>query len=139
MSNEDAIELSKYRFEKSATCLTTAKAMKELGDYLSAANRTYYAIFHAIRSVLALDMVEFKRHSGNISYFRQNYIKTGIFDIELSEVLSLASEIRNSSDYDDFYVISKEEVDAQIKNSEAFSRDIEEYLKKRYETIRDGE
>lgn len=136
MNNEDAMSLSKYRYEKSVSCLSSAKALKELGDYLGAANRTYYAIFHAIRSVLALDMVEFKRHSGNISYFRQNYVKTGIFDVELSEVLTSASEVRNSSDYDDFYVISKEEVDNQIENAEVFSRDIKEYLKKRYETMK---
>lgn len=64
------------------------------------------------------------------------YVKTGIFDVELSEVLTSASEVRNSSDYDDFYVISKEEVDNQIENAEVFSRDIKEYLKKRYETMK---
>lgn len=135
MNKEDAVELSKYRFKKSEECLSSAKALKELGDYRGAANRTYYTIFHSIRSVLALDMVEFKRHSGNISYFRQNYVKTGIFDVELSEVLTLASEIRNSSDYDDFYVLSKEEVDVQISNAEDFNRDIDAYLKKRYKEM----
>ena len=114
MDEGTPIELSKYRFEKSKECLNSAKALRDLGDYKGAANRAYYAIYHAIRSILAIDKVEFKRHSGNLSYFRQNYIKTGIFDIELSDYLSIASEARNSSDYDDFYVISKDEVDMQI-------------------------
>lgn len=114
MDEGTSIELSKYRFEKSKECLNFAKALRDLGDYKGAANRAYYAIYHAIRSILAIDKVEFKRHSGNLSYFRQNYIKTGLFDIELSDYLSIASEARNSSDYDDFYVISKDEVDMQI-------------------------
>ena len=73
MDKGDATELSKYRFEMSQSCLKSAKTLLEIGDYKGAANRSYYSIFHAIRSILALDKVEFKRHSGNISYFRQNY------------------------------------------------------------------
>ena len=135
MDNKKPIELSKYRFEKSRECLNSAKALKDLGDYKGAANRAYYAIYHAIRSILAFDMVEFKRHAGNLSYFRQNYIKTGIFDIEISDYLSIASETRNSSDYDDFYIISKEEVDNQIENAKKLCKDVDEYLKKRYEEL----
>lgn len=118
MDNENSIQLSKYRSENSKECLNSAKALRDLGDYKGAANRAYYAIYHAIRSILALDMVEFKRHSGNMSYFRQNYIKNGIFDIELSDFLTIASDARNSSDYDDFYIISRDEVDNQIDNAE---------------------
>lgn len=128
MDNENSIQLSKYRSEKSKECLNSAKALRDLGDFKGAANRAY----HAIRSILALDMVEFKRHSGNMSYFRQNYIKTGIFDIELSDFLTIASEARNSSDYDDFYIISRDEVNNQIDNAERLCKDVESYLSKRY-------
>ena len=128
MDKGDATELSKYRFEMSQSCLKSAKTLLEIGDYKGAANRSYYSIFHAIRSILALDKVEFKRHSGNISYFRQNYIKSGKFDVEISEMLSSASEVRNGSDYNDFYVISKEEVENQIKNAEKIAEDVRDYL-----------
>lgn len=47
--------------------------------YDTAANRSYYAIFHAARVVLALDGQDYKKHSGVISNFQKNYIKTGIF------------------------------------------------------------
>lgn len=132
MDNGNAVELSKYRFEKSQECLKAAKALRDIEDYEGAANRSYYAIYHAIRSILALDMVEFKRHSGNISYFRQNYIKPGLFDTEISEMLSIASDARNSSDYDDFYVVSKEEVDSQISNAERICGDVKRYLRDKY-------
>jgi len=36
-------------------------------SYRSAANRAYYAIFHAMRAVLALDGVDMKHHSGIIA------------------------------------------------------------------------
>ena len=37
------------------------------GNYESAANRSYYAVFHAMRAVLAFDEIDMKRHSGIIS------------------------------------------------------------------------
>ena len=132
MNKENAMELSKYRLEKAYECLSSAKTLRETGDYRGAANRTYYTAYHAIRSILALDMVEFKRHSGNISYFRQHYIKTGLFDVGLSEILTLASQTRNSSDYDDFYILSKEEVNIQIENVEKLYCDVDKYLQERY-------
>ncbi|MBQ8532729.1 MAG: hypothetical protein IJ432_04775 [Clostridia bacterium] len=36
--------------------------------------------------------------------------------------------IRTDSDYDDFFVISKEEVSEQIQNAEYFLSEIREYL-----------
>lgn len=45
-------------------------------DYKGAANRSYYAIFHTMRSVLALDQIDFSKHSGVSAYFRKEYIKT---------------------------------------------------------------
>ena len=57
-------------------------------SYRSAANRAYYAIFHAMRAVLALDGVDMKHHSGIISEFRKRYIKTGVFDASLSGLIS---------------------------------------------------
>lgn len=129
--NDSQIELCKYRFEKSKECINSARILRDAGDYRGAANRAYYAIYHAIRSILALETVEFKKHSGNISYFRQNYIKTGLFDVELSDILSLAAETRNSSDYNDFFIISKEEVDVQIENAERFCDDVKRYLSDR--------
>ena len=77
---------------------------------------------------MALDQVEFKKHSGNISYFREHFIKTGIFEVELSSMISIASEARANSDYDDFYVISKEDVNELIDDSALFLSNIKAYL-----------
>lgn len=75
-----------------------------------------YAIFHAMRSVLALEQIDFSKHSGVSAYFRKEYIKTGIFDIELSDIIKEDFDVRSDSDYDDYFVISKEEVKQQIEN-----------------------
>ncbi len=130
MENEK-IELSKYRIEQARQCIKSAKALVEIDDSKGAANRSYYAVFHAMRSVLALEGKDFSKHSGVSAYFRKEYIKTGIFDVELSGIISMAFEIRSNSDYDDFYVISLEEVSEQIENAIKFCDAVESYLGKK--------
>jgi len=85
-------------------------------------------MFHSIRAVLALDGVDFRKHSGVIADFNQRYIKTGIFPKEFSKTIRNAFEVRNDSDYDDYYVISKEEVAQQIRNAESFLEAVEKYV-----------
>lgn len=123
--------LSQYRTEQAKQCIESAKLLMDAGDYKGAANWSYYAIFHAMRSVLALEKVDFSKHSGVSAYFRKTYIKTGIFDVEMSDIISLAFEARSDSDYDDFYVISKEEVEEQIANAHRFCEAVQGYLQKK--------
>lgn len=121
--------LSDYRLEQAERCIKSAKILVMDEDYKGAANCSYYAIFHCMRSVLALEGVDFSKHSGVSAYFRKQYIKTGIFDVELSDIIGEAFNIRNDSDYDDYYVISKEEVNEQIENAKKFYHAIEKYLR----------
>ena len=99
------------------------------GNYESAANRSYYAVFHAMRAVLAFDEIDMKRYSGVISEFRRRYIKTGIFETRMSEIISVLFDVRTDSDYDDFFVISKADTAAQIENAEYFVSSVRAYLK----------
>lgn len=130
--NKEVIELSKYRLEQAAQCIKSAKLLAKNNDYKGAANRSYYAIFHCMRSVLALKGVDFSKHSGVSAYFRKEYIKTGFFNVELSDIIRSAFDVRSDSDYDDYYVISKMEVEEQIENAEKFFDAVEQYLKTEY-------
>lgn len=132
MEHDYKIELSKRRLEIAHERLTTAKAMLELGDYKASANRLYYAIFSAMRAVLALDGFDSKKHSGIIARFRQSYIKTGILDTEMSKIIDDLEVIREDSDYDDFYIILKEDVEIQAKRAEYFVSEVESYLQDQY-------
>ena len=72
------VDLCFYRIERAEQDLRTAKKLFEDEDYRAANNRAYYSIFHSLRSVLALDSFDSKKHSGIISEFRKRYIKTNI-------------------------------------------------------------
>ena len=70
MLDENRISLCKYRIEKAYECLKSAVILKNVGDYTSSANRSYYSIFHAMRAVMALDGEDRKKHSGVVAYFQ---------------------------------------------------------------------
>ncbi len=122
-------ELSIYRLSEVEQCIKDAKNAYDNGGYKTAANRSYYAMFHSIRALLAIEKVDYKKHSAVISHFRREYIKTDIFPMELSDYLGEAFEVRGKSDYDDFYIISKEEVQAQINHAEKLYNAIGDYIK----------
>lgn len=123
--------LCRYRFGEAKQCIITAKSNVTMGDYKAAANRSYYAFFHLIRSILALDEIDFKKHSAVIAYFRKEYIKSSLFERKYSDMIGNAFDIRGDSDNEDFFVISKNEVEEQIKNAEDFCDAVENYLKGR--------
>lgn len=126
--NDELKALAAYRFEQSLECLHSAKVLAGCEDFRGAANRSYYAFFHAMRSVFALDNKDFSKHSGVAANFRKDFIKPGVFDVVFSDMIKSAFYIRNNSDYDDFYVIVKSDVEEQIQNAEEFCAAVRLYL-----------
>lgn len=129
MYNQELIDLAMYRLEKAKNDLEDAKKTLALDMYDTAANRSYYSIFHAARAVLALDGQDFKKHSGVIANFQKNYIKTEIFDKKMSNIIKSAFDMRTESDYEDFFIVSKEDVKIQVEEAEFFVSQIDAYLK----------
>lgn len=121
-------DLSNYRFEKAKEDLEASELMLKNGKLSQSINRSYYAIFHAVRALLALDKFDSQKHSGIISYFNQNYIKTGKIETEFSKILTAAFKIRSDSDYKDFYVVTQEDAELQLENAKKFLKRIKEYL-----------
>ncbi|MCD8225214.1 MAG: HEPN domain-containing protein [Clostridiales bacterium] len=126
-------DLCKYRLEKAENCLASSRILADSGDYYGAANRSYYAIFHSIRGILALEGVDFSKHAGVMAHFQKEYVKTGIFDKEYSKILREAFDVRADVDYDDYYVISKDKVEQQISHAQFFVEGVTQYIKKTME------
>ncbi|MBQ8210123.1 MAG: HEPN domain-containing protein [Clostridia bacterium] len=128
MQYEDKVSLSKVRLETAKNCLGDSQILLNSGSFKASANRSYYAVFHAMRAVLVFDEFDSKKHSGIISEFRKRYIKTGILSAEISKIIDIQFSVRTHSDYDDFYVISKSESVNQLLEAEKMVKEIEKYL-----------
>lgn len=78
--------------------------------------------------MLALIGFDSKKHSGVIAEFQRSFVKTGIFEREYSKIIMSASEIRNASDYDDYYIASKEEAYIQLINAKKLYGRVCDYI-----------
>lgn len=122
-------DLIKYRLSSAKEKLASAKLLLDAGLYKDSVGRSYYAIFSAIRAVLAIRQVDFSKHSGVIAYFQKEFIKTEVFDKKYSKYLQQAFQIRNSCDYDDFFIVSKQDAEEQYERAIEIVTSIEEYIK----------
>jgi uncharacterized protein (UPF0332 family) len=126
------IDLSRYRMEKAKEDLSAARLLLDSGLFKQSINRSYYSIFHASRALLAYDRLDSRKHSGIISFFNITYIKPGKIDYKYFRIIVSAEEIRNDSDYDDFFTPGREQVVKQIQDAEEFINAIESYIQKTY-------
>lgn len=124
-------DLVKYRLESANEKLESAKLLLDAGHYKDSIGRSYYAIFTAVRAVLAGDKVDFSKHAGVIAYFQKEYIKTGIFDKAFSKYLQTAFQIRNNCDYDDFFIASRQDAEEQYQRAEIMLEAVRKYIENR--------
>ena len=108
-------DLARYRITTAKEDLKAGQILLDADEYRGANNRAYYAIFHAINAIHALDGNGYKRHKDAIANFNKQYVKTEIFP----------------SDYDDFYIASKSEADNLISIANEFIKLVEIYVDER--------
>ena len=136
LHDEEKWILASLRLEQAHQCLKAANALLAIGDSRGAVNRAYYAVFHAMRSVLATEGKDFSKHSGVISYFRMNYVKNGVFGKDLSDTISNLFASRSMSDYDDYFELSEEDVLKLVDEANGFVAAVKSFHEK--EAIEDG-
>ena len=122
------IDLANYRIQEAKNTLQVAKNCLKDGFYKDAINRSYYSAFYSIKAVLALGTVDFKRHKDVVAYFNKEYVATGIFNREVGRRLATLKQLREKSDYDDFYIASKEKAEEQLETAKVVLEEVEKYL-----------
>ena len=123
-------DLALYRIDTAKEDLKSAKILRDASCFKGANNRAYYAIFHAINAIHALNGVAYKKHKDAIANFNKEYVKTEVFPKEIGRKIAGVEEIRHASDYDDFYIATRDEVDEQISIAEEFIKMVEVYCMK---------
>lgn len=126
------IELSKYRYERACEVFSDAQLLLKENSFKSSINRSYYAIFHALRAVVALDRFDSSKHSSIIAFFNKTYVKEGVFDKMISKKLDTAYRLREKADYDDFIIVSKTMAEEQLQKAEEILIEIKPYLERRW-------
>lgn len=93
-------------------------------------NRSYYAVFHAMRALNILKGFDSSKHSGVIAFFNKEYLKTELLDRKLSVIIKNSSFLREKSDYDDFFIAGKKDAEMQVEDAKKFMQAVRRYLEK---------
>lgn len=113
------VEITKRRLEQSKEFLEDAIILFNQGRFRSSNNRAYYSILYSEKAILSLEPKDFKKHKTILAYFNENYINKNIFPKSLGHNISIASKVRDNSDYNEFYIISKAQTEDQINTAKS--------------------
>jgi len=107
MSEDQLAALLRYRMQQADETLHEAEILLNQSSYRGAINRAYYAMFYSVLALLATKKLGTSKHSGVISLFDREFVKTGLFPRELSRSLRVAFDRRQTHDYGEVGQIDK--------------------------------
>ncbi|MBI4775138.1 MAG: HEPN domain-containing protein [Deltaproteobacteria bacterium] len=129
MNDKDQQVLLGFRMGQARAALEEAQVLlSRRKTSLGAVNRAYYAMFYAVLALLQHIGKIPRKHSGVLALFDSEFVKKGVFSMELSRHLHHAFESRQVSDYQAMEPISLEEAGEILNNAQSFVQAIERYL-----------
>ncbi len=128
LTTDERNSLVELRVGKSKRFLQEADHMVKLELWDLAANRFYYACFHAAQALLICHGLSAHTHAGTLGVFGMNFVKTGKIDKELGAFFSRMEQLRMKADYNCEYDVSKEEVESMSESAHLFLTTIQELI-----------
>ena len=109
--------------------LGTARDNCAHGHWRGAANRAYYAVFHAASAALLWLGIERARHVGVQAAFGEFLIKPGLIAPEFGQIYNRIRQVREMQDYDLMAVpLTAVEAERLVGEAERFVAQMESYL-----------
>lgn len=128
LKEEDRQVIVTLELEKVDKILAELQVQVSAGLWELAANRLYYALFHAVSALLIHDKHEVGTHRGAVGKFSLFYVKTGIFTKEEGRLYSQLQSLREDGEYNCFIEIQQDEVEAKIEPSIQLINKIKDYI-----------
>jgi uncharacterized protein (UPF0332 family) len=96
--------------EKADRFLKQANTMCDMEQWDMAANRYYYACFHAVQALFIHNKLASRRHSGMLTQLGLHFIKPGIIEDRLGAFLTRMEQLREKGDYNCLIEVTKDEL-----------------------------
>jgi hypothetical protein len=126
---ENRKTLIAYRIAQARDSIREADLLNESGmSKRSVMNRLYYAMFYAVLALLQEKEMGTSKHSGAISLFDREFVKTGLFSKEMSKALHRAFELRQKGDYMEEAEVTSDDVAEIRPAAEQFVEYAERFL-----------
>lgn len=108
LTNDERTTLVTLELKKALETYEEIEVLVCANKWSGAANRLYYAVFHAINALLIHDGHSVNTHRGSHAIFNLHYIKTGIFPIEYGRLYNQLQTMREESDYNCVFEVEPE-------------------------------
>jgi hypothetical protein len=128
LTPEDKQAVIAYRREKAFKLLDESIVLLENNFLETAVNRTYYAMYHLLNAFALKKDFIFSKHGQLIGWFNREYINTGMIDRSFGKILTRAFDKRMDTDYEDFVVLDKEEVEEFINEARSFLQEVSKLI-----------
>lgn len=119
-----------YRFARAHETLRDAQILLAEGSLHSAVNRLYYACFYAVSALLLTRGLSSSRHSDVRSLFVKHWVNTEILPKEIGRFYRHLFERRQTSDYKDLVVFTRDEVEVWLRQADDFISRIADEIEK---------
>lgn len=116
--------------KKAADAIESAAYNQKGGFILATANRAYYSCYYCMLAMLYTKDIYAKMHQGLRAKFSEQFIKSGIFPIEISDSIAMLFDYRQEADYDLDANITDKEADVIILKATDFYQLSKDYLQK---------
>lgn len=130
LNNKDIQTLVCLQLEKADRFLKQADLMCDLQQWDIAANRYYYACFHAVQGLFICFDLSSKRHSGMLKQFGLHFVKPGIISDSLGAFLTRMEQLREKGDYNCLFSIDEDDVETIIQPAHELIETIKEIINK---------
>jgi uncharacterized protein len=128
MIQDQAKQLIQYRLDQANETLREGEILAREGLWHGVINRAYYA-FYATLALTVLRSETISKHSGVISFFDKEFVRTGVFPKEYSRILHFGFDRRQSNDYGEFSYVDQGEAQEALSEAKSFVEAIDSFLK----------
>ena len=130
----DKKALAQYRLDQASESLDEAQfLLSGVKSPRSIVNRAYYAMFYAIMALLIYEPYSSSKHSGVLSYFNRRFIREGVFDRETGRWVNKAFELRQRSDYREYFTLTQGQAADLVVKARQFILTIGSHLDAKWE------
>ena len=128
LTDEERKVLISNKIRRSRETWIEAKGIMESKYWYASANRMYYSCYYMVSALLMKHGHSAHTHGGVIGLFGQHFIKTGIISAEFGKFYSQLFELRQTGDYDDWKVVTENDIMPLVPTAEVFLDTLEKLI-----------
>jgi uncharacterized protein (UPF0332 family) len=128
MNDQERKELVQYRINRAKDTLSEVNIHVENELWNTAVNRLYYACYYAVSALLLQHKIQAQTHAGVRQMFGLHFVKKGLISRDLAKFYTEIFDKRQTSDYEDYLELNRDEVVTLLPLAEQLIEEIEKLL-----------